>query len=275
MDSALQKLSIREKEDVEFVIPTEAIQREEINYELCLLGKLVGERSINAEALERTLLNLWRPMRGAYIKPLDDNSLYIIQFYHHWDMKKMLAGGPWSFNKSILLIHQWKEGEDPAAVDFVKTDVWVQFHGIPLGLASEAIARNIGNLMGTYLEYDTDSRRNFWNSYLRVRVRINVDEPLIRKKTIRKQGAPPMDITFNYERIPIICYLCGIIGHSESNYPKLLEEPEEELCREWPEEIHAEIQARTARRTLQWKRDPEKSAQDQQSILLIFEEDYV
>ncbi|KAJ8768112.1 hypothetical protein K2173_021052 [Erythroxylum novogranatense] len=164
MESGLQKLSIQEKEDAEFVISTEDIQREEINYELCLLGKPVGERAINAEALERTLLSMWRPKRGVYIKLMIDNNLYIIQFYHHFDMKKMLAGGSWSFNKCILLVHQWKEGENPADVDFINTDIWVQFHGLPLGFTSEMLAKNIGNLMGTYLEYDTVHRHSSWNS---------------------------------------------------------------------------------------------------------------
>ncbi|KAJ8769641.1 hypothetical protein K2173_005244 [Erythroxylum novogranatense] len=92
MDQELQSLSIREKENLEFVIPSEAIKHNEVNHDLCLLGKLVGERSINAEALERMLLSLWRPLRGAFIKPMEDSNLYLIQFYHHIDLKKMIAG---------------------------------------------------------------------------------------------------------------------------------------------------------------------------------------
>ncbi|KAJ8754119.1 hypothetical protein K2173_002017 [Erythroxylum novogranatense] len=206
IESGLQKLSIREKEDAEFIISSEDIQREEINFELCFL---------------------WRPMRGAYIKPTGENNLYIIQFYHQVDLKRMLAGGPWSFNKYILLVHQWKEGEDPVNIDFTHTDVWAQFHGLPLGFASEALARNIGNLMGTYLEYDSANRRT-----------------------------DPMEIMFSYERLPLVCYLCSIIGHSETNYLKLLERSEEEHCREWPKEIQAEVRARNAQKSVQWKRDP-------------------
>ncbi|KAJ8773267.1 hypothetical protein K2173_028444 [Erythroxylum novogranatense] len=256
MEYAMHNLTIREKEEAEFVIPTEDTPREAINHELCLLGKLVGERAINADAFERSMLNLWRPMRGAYIKLMEAYNLYIIQFYHHLDMKKMLAGGSWSFNKCVLLVHQWKEGESPTDVDFINTNVWVQFHGLPLGFASEALAKSIGNLMGIFLEYDTERRRNYWNSYMRVRVRINVEEPLMRKKIIRKQGANPMEIIFSYERLPVICYLCGILGHSESSCPQLFDRSEEELYREWPEEIHAEVRARTTRGTVQWKQDP-------------------
>ncbi|KAJ8762818.1 hypothetical protein K2173_022947 [Erythroxylum novogranatense] len=239
MDQGLQNLSIREKEDAEFVIPTEEIQGEAINYDICLYSKLIRERVINAKAMEQMLLSFWHPMRGAYIKPLIDNNIYIIQFYHHIDLKKMLAGGPWSFNKCIMLIHQWKEGKNPMDIDFTHIDVWVQFHGLPMGFASETLARNIGNVMGTYLDYNSTFRRNSWNNYMRVRAQINVEEPLIRKKIIRKQGAEPTVITFNYERLPLICYLYGIIGHTETNCRKLLERSEEEISREWTGGISA------------------------------------
>ncbi|KAJ8754188.1 hypothetical protein K2173_002087 [Erythroxylum novogranatense] len=186
---------------------------------------------------------------------MEDNNLYLIQFYHHMDLKKMIAGSSWSFNKCILLIHQWKEGENPTEINFIHTDVWVQFHGLPLGFASEMLARNIINLMGTYLEYDSTQRRNTWNNYMQVRVSINVEEPLMRKKIIRKQGGDPIVITFSYERFPLVCYLCGLIGHGETYCVKLLENPDEEVSREWPEEIQAEVRARNARRKVQWKRD--------------------
>ncbi|KAJ8770967.1 hypothetical protein K2173_022868 [Erythroxylum novogranatense] len=195
MESALGKLTIQEKEEAEFEIPVEDFQREEINYELCLLGKL----SINGR-------------QGS--------------------------------------------GEDQADVDFLYTYIWAQFYGLPLGSASEALAKSIGNLMGTYLEYDSANRRSSWNSFMRVRVRINVEESLMRKKIIRKQGAAPMEISFSYEQLPLICYLCGIIGHSETSCPKLFEQSEQELGWEWPEEIYAEVQARTVRRMEQWRRDP-------------------
>ncbi|KAJ8774654.1 hypothetical protein K2173_017100 [Erythroxylum novogranatense] len=154
-----------------------------------------------------------------------------------------------------MLIHQWKEGENPADIEFTHTDVWVQFHGLPRGFASKMLARNIGNLMGMFLEYDSTQCRNSWINYMRVQVRINVTEPLMRRKSIRKQGGEPITITFSYERLPLICYVCGIIGHSETHCYKLLERSEGDIVREWPEDIQEEIRARNARRTMQWKRD--------------------
>ncbi|KAJ8768052.1 hypothetical protein K2173_020992 [Erythroxylum novogranatense] len=112
---------------------------------------------------------------------------------------------------------------------------------------------------GFFLEYDSSQRRNSWINYMRVRIRINVKEPLMRWKTLRKQGGDAIKITFSYERLPLICYLCSIIGHGETNCHKLLDRPEEEIAREWPEEIQAKVRARNARRKVQWKRDPGQS----------------
>ncbi|MBA0710822.1 hypothetical protein Golax_010084, partial [Gossypium laxum] len=71
-------------------------------------------------------------------------------------------------------------------------DFWVQVHDFPLGFASERLARDLGN---------------------RIRVRLNINEPLIRKKQIRSK--------------------CD-------NYFKHLEAPNGVVVRGWQKEIRLE-----------------------------------
>ncbi|TYH87983.1 hypothetical protein ES332_D01G156000v1 [Gossypium tomentosum] len=76
---------------------------------------------------------------------------------------------------------------------------------------------------------------------MRIRVRLDIRQPLLRWKKIRKQGKGCLDASFNNERIPTICYLCGLICYSESNCRKLIDIGEGEVVRAWLETIRAEV----------------------------------
>ncbi|MBA0847689.1 hypothetical protein Goshw_021482 [Gossypium schwendimanii] len=65
---------------------------DEINYDLCLVGKFLGERVVKLNAMELTLLSLWR---RAMIKLMGKSDLYLIQLYHIIYLKKMIFLGPW------------------------------------------------------------------------------------------------------------------------------------------------------------------------------------
>ncbi|MBA0849129.1 hypothetical protein Goshw_011811, partial [Gossypium schwendimanii] len=143
------------------------------------------------------------------------------------DLKKIMNGGPWSFNNCILLVHQ----------------------------LAKSLAKNLGNVLGSFLDYDTEVNRNRLNSYMRIRVRLDIRQPLLRWKKIRKQGKGCLDASFNHERIPTICYLCDLIGYSESNCRKLIDIGEGEVVRAWLETIRAEVRQAQKQRALPWRRE--------------------
>lgn len=84
-------------------------QAEEVEYlkgfdtYLCLVGRFINEGVVDFTAMQHTSASLWRPGKGLYIKELDVN-LYIFQFYHELDIKRVINGSPWTFNRKALLI---------------------------------------------------------------------------------------------------------------------------------------------------------------------------
>ncbi|MBA0858794.1 hypothetical protein Goshw_000480, partial [Gossypium schwendimanii] len=63
------RLSLREKEDAKSVLDGDAGVKDEINYDIYLVGKFLGEMVVKFNATERTLLALWCLLKGTTIKP--------------------------------------------------------------------------------------------------------------------------------------------------------------------------------------------------------------
>lgn len=82
------------------------------NAKLCVVARFLTEGRVEFQALQQTLAALWKPGRGVFIKELDIN-LYHFQFFHELDVKRVMEGSPWSFNRRTLVMARMKEGGEP------------------------------------------------------------------------------------------------------------------------------------------------------------------
>ncbi|MFQ6636684.1 hypothetical protein Gotur_013469 [Gossypium turneri] len=90
------------------------------------------------------------------------------------DLERVQNEAPWTFINHLLVFHRMDEGEDPPKVPLIYTWFWVQVHGVPLGFYFEGIAWQLRDFIGKFLEYDTKSLERGLQSYMRVRVEIDI-----------------------------------------------------------------------------------------------------
>ncbi|XVE99180.1 hypothetical protein REPUB_Repub03eG0175100 [Reevesia pubescens] len=93
---------------------------------------------------------------------------------------------------------------------------WVQVFGLPVGLMTEHIGIVIGDSLGDVLEVDANANQISWGKYMRIRVRINVMEPLERGTSLALKDGMKIPIAFKYERLPDLCFVCGCLSHHET-----------------------------------------------------------
>lgn len=67
---------------------------------LFLVGRFITEGPIDFQEMQQTLATLLNPGKGLIIKGIDMN-LYMFQFYHEIDVKRVIAGSPWSLIESF------------------------------------------------------------------------------------------------------------------------------------------------------------------------------
>lgn len=226
LEDIYAKLAIEEEEDEEIVITNKEVVKQKPTY--MLVGKFLTDKNINFQVMKNLMASLWRPREGMEFHDMGDMK-YSFIFFHKLDMQKVLEGGPWSFEQSMLVLHQVPMGEDPCTAQLQEMEIWVQIHDIPRDFISKNILKSIGTSMGKYIKSAPGTYEGGWKPYVRIRVTMNINKPLKRRMKIKLEGNSSSWINFKYEKLGTFCFVCGIIGHSERNCAIVYANPDKQI----------------------------------------------
>lgn len=67
------------------------------------MGSCLTPRPFNAQALKATMKGAWKLKNGFVFNELEHN-LFLFQFVEEKDRVSLMQGGPWSFDKAILIL---------------------------------------------------------------------------------------------------------------------------------------------------------------------------
>ncbi|XP_073119580.1 uncharacterized protein [Henckelia pumila] len=126
-----------------------------------------------------------------------------------------MSEGPWSFFQDLIVIMQETKGMDePRSLNFNEVSFWVQCHNVPLSFSNKNILENIGAHIGLVEEVDQGESGSYLGSHIRIQVRLDIRKPLNKFVCVGVEDEEDVFILLTYERIPNLCYRCGVIGHS-------------------------------------------------------------
>ncbi|KAL8457812.1 hypothetical protein ACS0TY_035621 [Phlomoides rotata] len=203
------KEMVREEED--FVAIEEEGGPIERTQPMCLIGKVLTRKPFNAfdflEAMKRAMEHL----KGFTVKEIGLN-LFSFQFRSHGDLLEVKRMEPWHFEKSLVILKEIGEGEQPLEVEFKTTALWIRLYDLPPAAISEKYIRSIASRCGEILEVGKDSTEGFGRN-IRVKVNLDITQPLRTCLKIMSKEGRPAWIPFKFERLPSFCFLCGMIGH--------------------------------------------------------------
>ena len=125
-----------------------------------------------------------------------------------------MEGGPWIYENMYILLHRLMLNEAPAVVPLNSLDFRVQIHNLPIGFTSTQVRKQFGDFVGKFIQYDKTNNTRFEASYMRVKVRIYVSQPLKRWKKILLSNGSSSQVLFKYEILGLFFFLCGRLGHT-------------------------------------------------------------
>ncbi|TXG68938.1 hypothetical protein EZV62_003873 [Acer yangbiense] len=142
------------------------------------VGKIFGNKLINRDAFRTVMMRAWRVKTRLTIEVVMNN-IFTFHFQCYGERKRVLMGGPWSFDNFLLKIRLF-----------------------------------LGTLIGDVLEINEGDSGDCDGKFIRIRVAINVDKPLRCCLCIDVLGDRVESVLLlKYERLPDHCFSYGRLGH--------------------------------------------------------------
>uniref|UniRef100_A0A803QD77 Zinc knuckle CX2CX4HX4C domain-containing protein n=1 Tax=Cannabis sativa TaxID=3483 RepID=A0A803QD77_CANSA len=175
--------------------------------------KLLTNRHFNPEAFKNRLKQMWPERFSINILEKEPN-FFTVEFGCFGDRRRVLIGQPWHFDYKLIVMTPLEAGSVVTVESLTTTPFWIQVSGIPFLKRSRALAQRLGEVLGRFIEVDTTSLKETWGPYLRVRIEIDVTQPLPRGTGFQFQGmAAPVWLEFRFENLPDFCHYCGRLSH--------------------------------------------------------------
>ncbi|KAK1550302.1 hypothetical protein Q3G72_016977 [Acer saccharum] len=160
------------------------------------------------------MTSVWRVSGGVEIEWVEGN-IFAFHFTNMEDRKWILTGGPWNFDRAMIIFDESVRDGDVQSLSFSRVEFWIQIHNIPILCMTEDIGIFLGKMIGEVREIDLEAEKEGKDRFIRVRVMIETAEPL--KQSIRVDLLGMGKVTtmlLRYERLLDYCFKCGRLGHS-------------------------------------------------------------
>lgn len=194
-----------------------------------MIGKLLLSRSVHTESIRSALVQAWRTTKEVKIESLGNN-IFIFKFGLEVDKRKVLAGGPWHFDRALIVLKEPSGIGNMRKQAFTHVAFWIQIHNVPLACMERDNVQKLGGLLGEVLEVETDDEGECIGLYARVRVSIDITKSLQKMVFLELEDEDDeVELPVLYERLPDFCFCCGIIGHQFKECSAYNGQPKEKL----------------------------------------------
>lgn len=178
-----------------------------------LVGRVVSERTLSSHTLQSNIERLLRPVKGFLFQSLGENK-FVLQFHHPLDRSHAMEGSPWLLDRCAMLLATIPPEANSERMEVNLMTIIVRLANIPLGYRNPTIVHRLCTNLGS-VEEVYPPKGDGPPAYIRVKVQIDITEPLMRGTYLRLRNGTRQWIAFTYERMPMYCYLCGVVRHHE------------------------------------------------------------
>ena len=128
----------------------------------------------------------------------------------------MLQGEPWAFDRHLVALQKYDGTTPTQDLSFTTAKFWVQLHNLPYLLLTTKAALSLGKTLGTITKPKDDAEMRGGN-FMRVRVAVDITKPLCCGRKVSWDQTEKGWVSFLYERLPNICYWCGLLSHDDKD----------------------------------------------------------
>lgn len=112
------------------------------------------------------------------------------------------------------MLHPWEEKLSWKDACFNFSNFWVQVWNVPPHWLSIETGKKIGGSLGTVKDVLVAELGGKEERHINIQVELDLTKPLLRG-TMLKYKQTEIWVEFKYKQLPIFCYYCGRVDHSE------------------------------------------------------------
>lgn len=116
------------------------------------------------------LQQAWRPVGSVKVENLRQK-IFVFKFSIEEDKRKVLTGGPWHFDRALIVLEELKELRgigNVAEQAFSHVSFWVQLHNVPLMCMDTNTIWEIASKIGRVEDVARDATVDCFGEYIRV-----------------------------------------------------------------------------------------------------------
>ncbi|KAM6545768.1 hypothetical protein CsatB_026504 [Cannabis sativa] len=202
------------QDDLTFALnPGEVDEPQEANQ--VLLGKIISRHKFGKAAIQGSLKLSWNAIKGWKWKDIG-NGILQFTFARREDALNVLARRPWFICGALIVIMPWPTWLSPSEVRFDKTPIWVQIESIPPFYWNLSNLKELASKASPVYELPPGIEDAIGMSTLRFRATIDINKPIFSGFFLRRQRLKDLWLQYKYERLPKLCFKCGILTHEQS-----------------------------------------------------------
>ncbi|KAJ0974497.1 hypothetical protein J5N97_016462 [Dioscorea zingiberensis] len=192
------------------ILEDSLVDRIRAKRKLCLHGKFLG-KPLPLEVARNGLARLWEDLGWFKIADMP-NGFYLITCSSETMLERVLTDGPWSVNGTMMHLMRWKPDFQPYFERLSSATLWLQLHHLPDEYWDDETIAEIGASFGKVIKVDATTAQQDRARFARVCVDLDLTKPIERGVWVKSKYSK-LFVSVLYEKLPLFCYRCGIVGH--------------------------------------------------------------
>lgn len=209
-----QQTPQRNSQEEPFFYYQESYVKESIkNCQNSVIGMFLSNKIVPLQQIQNTLNGISGKPVGFKIVELEGKT-YKFLMEKAEDTQRILKGSPWIVRNIWLVLHSWDRKKLPKELDFSNVPICIQFWGLPMHCRSAEMGTAIGEQIGEVIDsavYEMPDKANF----VKIKVQFNINNPIRAGLYIGNKVDGINWVDFRYENLPMFCFYCGLVGHTE------------------------------------------------------------
>jgi len=180
--------------------------------QFALQGRLTlskGDKPYTARDLASKLGKVWKMV------PLG-RGCYNFLFEHPDDLSHIWIAGTVSLQPGLLRLSQWTKDFNHNSQTQTHASLWIRLVELPHEYWRERTLKVIASVVGTPISIDGPARNRAFGHYARILVDIDLSMRVYEEILVEREGFA-FKVEVQYERRPLFCHHCYVIGHNVTN----------------------------------------------------------